>query len=404
MATATRAKASRNGHARAGPDPSRHPLVGLVGGPVKRPWREGTLTRAAELEALSAWMVGTCGANGNGRRAQCTGVLADAIARHLKAARDATNGRRYFSRDGSRLERAMSNLDAAEAALLNIAPDEYLLGQMPGLLNHVQRHLRPTDPRRREMERIAQSVGVKDPRNPWTAATAKTPSAKRNEIANQRGTIVSAVRGASSAALREQTQVRSFYFVLIAVTAVMTCAAIGLGVMAWRHPSLIPLCFEPTMGDETVVVCPTGQSEPLPVQQDGVTPPQDVDDAIDATVSPSDMVLVEVIGATAATIAAAAAIRRTRGSSEPYGVPVALAALKLPTGAATAVLGLLLMRGEFIPGLSALDSSAQIVSWAIVFGYAQQLFTRFVDQQGNTVLDSVRGGPASVTHPADLAG
>jgi hypothetical protein len=280
-------------------------LVGLVGGPVKRPWREGTLTRAAELEALSAWMVGTCGANGNGRRAQCTGVLADAIARHLKAARDATNGRRYFSRDGSRLERAMSNLDAAEAALLNIAPDEYLL---------------------------------------------------------------------------------------------------GLGVMAWRSPSLIPLCFEPTMGDETVVVCPTGQSEPLPVEQDGVTPPQDVDDAIDATVSPSDMVLVEVIGATAATVAAAAAIRRTRGSSEPYGVPVALAALKLPTGAAMAVLGLLLMRGEFIPGLSALDSSAQIVSWAIVFGYAQQLFTRFVDQQGNTVLDSVRGGPASATHPAEPAG
>jgi hypothetical protein len=61
-------------------------------------------------------------------------------------------------------------------------------------------------------------------------------------------------------------------------------------------------------------------------------------------------------------------------------------------------------RGEFIPGLSALDSSAQIVSWAIVFGYAQQLFTRFVDQQGNTVLASVRGGPTSVTRPAEPAG
>jgi hypothetical protein len=126
-----------------------------------------------------------------------------------------------------------------------------------------RRHLLPTDPRRREMERIAQSVGVKDADHPWTTATAKTPAAKKNEIANQRGTIVSAVRGASSAALREQTQVRSFYFVLIAVTGVMTCAAIGLGVMAWRNPSMLPLCFEPTMGDETVVVCPTGQSRPF---------------------------------------------------------------------------------------------------------------------------------------------
>jgi hypothetical protein len=37
------------------------------------------------------------------------------------------------------------------------------------------------------------------------------------------------------------------------------------------------------------------------------------------------------------------------------------------------------MRGAFVPGLSALDTPAQILSWAIVFGYAQQLFTRFVD-------------------------
>jgi hypothetical protein len=49
------------------------------------------------------------------------------------------------------------------------------------------------------------------------------------------------------------------------------------------------------------------------------------------------------------------------------------------------------MRGQFVPGLTALDTSAQILAWALVFGYAQQLFTRFVDQQGQTVLENVRG-------------
>jgi hypothetical protein len=73
-------------------------------------------------------------------------------------------------------------------------------------------------------------------------------------------------------------------------------------------------------------------------------------------------------------------------------VPVALALLKLPTGALTAVLGLLLMSGEFVPGLTSLDSSAQIIAWAIVLGYAQQIFTRFVDNQGQAVLNAV-GGP-----------
>jgi chromate transport protein ChrA len=69
---------------------------------------------------------------------------------------------------------------------------------------------------------------------------------------------------------------------------------------------------------------------------------------------------------------------------------VAVALLKLPSGVLTAILGLLLMRGEFVPGLSALDSSAQIVAWAIIFGYSQQLFTRAVDNRAKTVLDNVK--------------
>ena len=47
------------------------------------------------------------------------------------------------------------------------------------------------------------------------------------------------------------------------------------------------------------------------------------------------------------------------------------------------------MRGQFVPGLSALDTSAQILAWALIFGYAQQLFTRLVDQQGQSVLNSM---------------
>src|SRR4051812_8424428 len=47
------------------------------------------------------------------------------------------------------------------------------------------------------------------------------------------------------------------------------------------------------------------------------------------------------------------------------------------------------MRGHFVPGLTALDSPAQILAWAIVFGYAQQLFTRLVDRQSPVVLGEV---------------
>ena len=115
----------------------------------------------------------------------------------------------------------------------------------------------------------------------------------------------------------------------------------------------------------------------------------DIDDVVAKTAKKWDLLVVELVGLTAAAIAAAAAIKNIKGSSDRYGLPVALAALKLPTGAITAFLGLLLMRGQFVPGLSALDTSAQILAWALVFGYAQQLFTRLVDQQGQTMLNSV---------------
>jgi hypothetical protein len=110
--------------------------------------------------------------------------------------------------------------------------------------------------------------------------------------------------------------------------------------------------------------------------------------------------IVELVGLTAAAVAAAAAIRGIRGSSERYWLPAWLALLKLPTGAITAFLGLLLMRGQFVPGLSALDAPAQILAWALVFGYAQQLFTRLVDQQGHAVLESVRGADKPQPSPS----
>ena len=83
-------------------------------------------------------------------------ALSTSIHYHLEAARDAALGKKpdpkwlRIFRNGPLIERAMSNLDAAEAQLLNLAPPDYVHGQMPSLLRHVQRHLGPTDPGRQE--------------------------------------------------------------------------------------------------------------------------------------------------------------------------------------------------------------------------------------------------------------
>jgi hypothetical protein len=49
------------------------------------------------------------------------------------------------------------------------------------------------------------------------------------------------------------------------------------------------------------------------------------------------------------------------------------------------------LRGDFVPGLTALDSTPQIIAWAAIFGASQQLFTGMVDRQAATVLDAIGG-------------
>ncbi len=377
-------------------------------------WAERCLTRADELKALAAWCL--CDPDPSSCESARRQALSDEIHKHLACARRAAERTdRRVRRTGARIDTAMSRLDAAEAELMQLAPAEYITGQMSSVVNHVGRHLQPTDPRRVGVERIAAQLAALSGSDAVRNSRANThganaggrhgeDEARRAQIAavvdESRVTIASAIRGASSAAVREQTRVRSFRNVVVASTLGMLVVACGLIVLGALSPTTVPLCFAPEELDEVTVVCPTGQSGPItPSSEAASVSATEIDDTISRTVSPIDVAVVAIIGTTAAAVAAAAAIRRIRGSSEPYGVPIALALLKLPTGAVTAVLGLLLMRGGFVPGLSALDTSAQILAWAAVFGYAQQLFTRLVDQQGDAVLDRVRGADKGTEAP-----
>ena len=231
-------------------------------------WREGTLTRAYELEALCNWV-----RLKHPRDSDC--ALVTAIKCHLDAARQAARAqppepRKRFRifRNGPLIERATSNLDAAEAQLLNLAPPDYVLGQMPSLLRHVQRHLRPTDPGRQEFERIARSVGINDPDHPSSQnRTDQDLSKRKATIDNERGTIVATVRAASSECLREQLRPRSFRNIVVITAVLMALLAVGVALTGVFNKTLVPLCFAPEESGEAIVVCPTAQSGPfIPLQ------------------------------------------------------------------------------------------------------------------------------------------
>jgi hypothetical protein len=381
--------------------------------PRRSAWCERSSTRAGEIKALASWAV-TVDDGRPGWTAADRQEFKRAIDQHVQRANEAIarTGNRLHGM-GASIDQAMSSLDAAEAELLYMAPAEYVVGQLPSIVNNVGRHLQPTDPRRLEVERIAREVatlsrgiaqnsplqaGIRTPGGrawpppPPQRAHGRTRSRSEAVVDENRSTIVGATRGASSVALREQIRVRSFRNVVAAAAGAMFLVAAGLILLGIFSPTTIPLCFAPEELNQVTVVCPTGQSGPIePIDGQSSVSATRIDDEMKHVVSSWDVAIVSIVGATGASVAAAAALRQIRGSSEPYGVPIALALLKIPTGAVTAVLGLTLMRGGFVPGLSALDTSAQILAWAAVFGYAQQLFTRLVDQQAHAVLDGVRG-------------
>ena len=212
----------------------------------------------------------------------------------------------------------------------------------------------------------------------------------------------------SSAALRERVRLRSFRNVVVVTGVLMTLLAIIVALAGVFNPTLIPLCFAPEEAGQALVVCPTAQSAPFSTAaQPNTTPPQpgaprmreDIDDAIKATASPQDLIVVELVGLTAAAIATAAAIRRIKGSSERYGLPVALAVLRLQRAQS-------LLSSASCSCVADSDRPQRAghlrpnPSWALVSGYAQQLFTRLVDQQGQAVLDNVRG--ADRPQPAEV--
>jgi hypothetical protein len=76
------------------------------------------------------------------------------------------------------------------------------------------------------------------------------------------------------------------------------------------------------------------------------------------------------MGMLGGAMSATFAIQKLRSTPTPIPIDlqVSLAFLKLPAGALTAIGGLVLIHGQFIPGLSDLDSQGQILAYAIVLG------------------------------------
>jgi hypothetical protein len=253
---------------------------------------------------------------------------------------------------GTSVEQAYQNLHAAEIFLVELLTDDEIAALVPKVIARACPVLERDDPRRRLVDRLER------------------------EVPARRSTVQQAMSIAYDASDQLHVRVRDFRNILVTSALLIFLLMVALAWVVAGYPDAMPLCFQPSdtgagpapAAGSAALVCPSGEGR-LP--------------------SAGDVLIVAGLGLLGGALAAAFAIRKVRGTSTPYGVPMALAALKVPCGALTALVGLLLLGGDFVPGLSQLDSQRQILAYALVFGYAQQFATRLIDNQAQSILDSV---------------
>jgi len=265
------------------------------------------------------------------------------LATHIATGRaGAWPGRLARALSGADQERAAANVDAAEAELLRIAPSSYVRGQLPSLRARVTRELPLGDARRASVEQIALQ-----------------PELSRSE----REALVAALHAANVEARRQATRVRSFRNVLVWLASTLLALAVGLAVVGVIEAGALPVCFE----FPNAAACPTR------VAIGGFDP-------IARAATGWDILIIEAVGMVGGAIGAVLALRSALKLSTPYSLAVALAAVRLPMGALTAVMGIVLMRSSFIPGIGSLQRPEEIIGWAAVWGIAQQIITRPLDR------------------------
>jgi hypothetical protein len=282
-------------------------------------------------------------------------AAAEGVRRLLRRAGDAAYGvdpkPGPFSRwwNGTLVEAAFQNLHAARAQMVDVYDDAELAAEIPSALARVQQTLHRDDPRRMIVDAL-----------------------RSQEVARQRAFLRRAIEDAYDALDRQHERLRSFRNIIL-MLALCIAVLVGLTIAGvWANPTIMPLCF-PSNGiagsSDKLLNCPTGTDVPA--------------------VTSMDIVVVALLGLLGGALAATMSIRNLRGTSSPYDVPIGLALLKVPLGAFTAILGLVAIRGDFIPGLSSLDSQQQILAYALVLGYGQQVFTYSLDRRAQTLLNGL---------------
>jgi hypothetical protein len=208
------------------------------------------------------------------------------------------------------------------------------------------------------------------------AAPPAAPTQLTAMLGKDQRIAAEALGAAFTAEDQQQAEVRRFRGVLFGTFASLVILVGILWLVGTIHPKFIPICFPKSGAAAGTMVCPSGGTAQ----------------------GTADIALVLGFGAVGAALAVARNLAGLKPAGVRYSLSVAQGLLKVAFGAVTAVLGILILRTQTnLPGV--LGTQEGLLTSAVVFGYAQQIFTGLIDRQATSLMNAA--SPA--TSPADSA-
>lgn len=234
--------------------------------------------------------------------------------------------------NGAAVEATWLRIHAVDIAVIRLATPGVVRARLPEIVATGKELIGDTDP---SVVAIREILG----HSKWTE--------------HDREVLAHSARAVHAASDSESMRLRSFRNILLGATAVLGLLAICFGVVGAFRP-------------DTFGLVTTGTSTPR-----------------------ADVAIAELLGLVSASLVGAVAIRRMKGTSTAYAVPMASLLLKLPTGALTAVAGLLMVKAGIAGDGVSVTTSAHVVGYSLLFGASQQGITGMVDRQAQSLLNNI---------------
>jgi hypothetical protein len=232
---------------------------------------------------------------------------------------------------GAAQERSWLAIHEADVSLTHLASDERIVAELP-VLRQTIRELVKSDVHKEELLDETKEVETEPSKGRETVARLKQELYELSDDGYERK--------------------RSFRNIVLTLTLVLAIVAAMLAIPGWFDPMFRPL-----------------------LQVKGWAPP---------------IWQVELVGALGGLLVAVVAVKKLESLRGPYSLPFVQAALKIPMGALTGLIGMVLVQSKEF-GVGPAQKTA-FFGWVLLFGAAQELLTQLVDKKATAVVKEAKPG------------